>query len=176
MNNNSSLQNVYNWGEIYSSPFERWKDIYPQYLENGKWKKICVRCSKNTELEARWCINCYNEYRKLSGCYRSKAYSLLKNKSLNARCEITGCNKQMLKYYFETLFDKNMNWDNQSTYWQIDHRIPISWFNLENEEELKFSCNYKNLQPMKKEMNINKSHDYPDNKLFDYAFQSEDTS
>jgi len=48
----------------------------------------------------------------------------------------------MLKYYFETLFDNNMNWNNQSIYWQIDHRIPISWFNLENDEELKFACNY----------------------------------
>ena len=176
MNNNSSLQNVYNWGKIYSSPFERWKDIYPQYLENGKWKKICVRCKQNTEFETRWCNNCYNEYQKLSNNYRSKAYNLLKNKSLNSRCEITGCNKKMLKYYFESLFDKDMKWDNQSTYWQIDHRIPISWFNLENEEELTFSCNYKNLQPMQKEMNINKSHGYPDNKLFDYAFQSDDTS
>ena len=177
MNNNSSLQNVYNWGKIYSSPVERWKDIISQqYLENENLKKMCVRCNKNTEWEARWCKNCYIEYCKLSNCYRTKAYHLLKNKSLNAKCEITGCNKQMLKYYFENLFDKNMNWDNQSIYCQIDHRIPISWFNLENEEELKFACNYKNLQPMKKEMNINKSHDYPDNKLFDYAFQSEDTS
>ena len=82
----------------------------------------------------------------------------------------------MLKYYFETLFDNNMNWNNQSIYWQIDHRIPISWFNLENDEELKFACNYKNLQPMEKSSNLNKSHDYPNNHLFNYAFHSEDTS
>ena len=36
MYDNSSLQNVYNWGKIYSLPFERCKDKYPQYLENGK--------------------------------------------------------------------------------------------------------------------------------------------
>lgn len=69
-----------------------------------------------------------------------------------------------------------MNWDNQSVYWQIDHRIPIAWFNLENEEELKFACNYKNLQPMEQNSNLNKSYDYPNNDLFNYAFHSEDTS
>ena len=55
MNDNSSLQNVYNWGKIYSSPLQRWKDLYPQYLENGKWKQICIRCNKNTEKVSRWC-------------------------------------------------------------------------------------------------------------------------
>ena len=176
MNNNSSLQNVYNWGKIYSSPFERWKDLYPQYLENGKWNKICIRCNKNTEYVARWCNNCYNEYKKLETFYRVKAYNLLKKKSLDTKCEITGCNKQMLKYYFETLFNNNMNWNNQSIYWQIDHRIPLSCFNLENDEELKFACNYKNLQPMEKSSNLNKSHDYPNNHLFNYTFHSGDTS
>jgi predicted amidophosphoribosyltransferase len=78
-------------------------------MENGKWKKICIRCNKNTEHLARWCNNCYNEYKKQEAFYRVKAYNLLKKKSLDTNCEITGCNKQMLKYYFETLFDNNMN-------------------------------------------------------------------
>ena len=173
---NSSLQNVYNWGEKYKTPFDRWKDLYPEYLIDGMWNKICIRCNKNTEFKARWCNNCYSEYTKKSDYYRCKAYKLLKNKSLNTNCEITGCNKIMLKYYFETLFDNDMNWDNQSKYWQIDHRIPISWFNIENDEEMKFACNYKNLQPMKKKLNLDKSHNYPKNKLFDYAFHSNDTS
>jgi hypothetical protein len=63
---------------IYSSQFERWKDLYPQYLENGKWNKICIRCNKNTEYLARWCNNCYNEYKKQEAFYRVKAYNLLK--------------------------------------------------------------------------------------------------
>ena len=82
----------------------------------------------------------------------------------------------MLKYYFKTLFNDEISWNNQSEYWEIDHRIPLCWFDLENEEELKFACNYKNLQPMEKEMNRDKNIDYPENKLFDYAFQSSHTS
>jgi hypothetical protein len=170
MNNNSSLQNVYNWGKIYNSPFQRWKDLYPQYLEGNQWKGICIRCNKKTEMGkgTRWCNNCYNEYKKLENFYRCKAYRLLKKTTLDTKCEITGCNKRMFKYYFETLFDDKMNWENQSIYWQIDHRIPISWFNLENIEELKFACNYKNLQPMEKVKNLNKLYDYPQNNIFNY--------
>ena len=58
-----------------------------------------------------------------------------------------------------------MNWDNQSKYWQIDHKIPLAWFDLYNKEELNFACNFKNLQPMEKETNREKSCNYPSNKL-----------
>lgn len=172
----ASLQNVYNWGKIYTSPFERWKALYPNHIKDNCWNKICIKCNKKTEYETRWCNICFQEYKKLEASYRSKAYNLLKRKSLDTKCEITGCNKKMLKYYFESLFDNNMSWDNQSIYWEIDHRIPIAWFNLEDTEELKFACNYKNLQPMEKKTNNNKSYEYPQNILFDYAFHSTVTS
>jgi hypothetical protein len=173
-----SLDNVYNWGKTYKSPFDRWKDMYKQYLENGTWNGTCIRCNNITEKGKGWrhCDKCYNEYENIKHKYRNKAYNLLKNKS-NDLCKITGCSKQMLKYYFELLFDSNMNWNNRNEYWQIDHRIPLAWFNLENEKELYFACNYKNLQPMEKLQNVTlKNCNYPENDLFSYAFQSSQTS
>tara|TARA_B100001093_G_scaffold20173_2_gene18115 strand:- start:1164 stop:1697 length:534 start_codon:yes stop_codon:yes gene_type:complete len=177
MTDNSSIQNVYNWYKFYKSARERWKALYPDHVdENGSWKNICKKCNITTSHFLGWCDKCYNEYTKLRDNYRRKPYNLLKRISLTSECKITGCNKQMLKYHFEKLFTKEMSWDNQSEYWEIDHRIPLCWFDLHNEEEINFACNYKNLQPMIKEENREKKFDYPENRLFDYAFHSSQTS
>ena len=175
----SSLNNVYNWNKLYKSPFDRWKDMYPEYLEDGKWNGICIRCNGQVDNGKGWrhCDECYNEYEKVKKKNGSKGYNLLKKKSDDLLCEITGCNKIMLKYHFELLFDDKMNWNNQSTYWQIDHRIPLAWFNLEDKDDLYFACNFKNLQPMEKNLNETiKNCNYPDNDLFSHAFHSSHTS
>jgi hypothetical protein len=113
------------------------------------------------------CKECGDKYEKIINKYRSKAYRLLKIKTDDKVCEITGCNKRQLEYHLELLFDYNMNWDNQTSYWQIDHRIPVSWFDLYDEDEILFCCNYKNLQPMEKELNMCvKGCSFPKNNLF----------
>lgn len=168
----NSINNVYNWGKIYKSSHYRWKSLYPSYIINNEWNNLCIKCNKEKEIKNgkyRWCNNCYKEYNKLTKKYSSKAYNLIKNKN-DEKCQFTGCNYIMLKYYFESLFDYNMNWNNQSIYWQIDHRIPISWFNLEDENEVNFVCNYKNIQPMEKILNICvKNNQYPTNNLFNIS-------
>ena len=65
-----------------------------------------------------------------------------------------------LKQHLERLFDKNMNWDNMGTYWHIDHKIPVSWFNYSSfkDQEFKWCWSLKNLQPMEAGENIIKSN------------------
>jgi len=191
----ASLSNVYEWGNTYKTPLDRWKALYPNYItKDGKWNDICIRCNKNVLDERKeydvscdncereswhycihqghrcrscwdifWnyrkecihfhCHDCSVSYSKFKKHHGGKAYRLLKIKTQDKKCEITGCNKRQLTDHFESLFDNNMNWDNQSKYWQIDHIIPLAWFDLYNKEELNFACNFKNLQPMEKEMN-----------------------
>ena len=81
----SSLDNVYHWGEIYESPFDRWKDMYNQHLENGIWNGICIRCNKNTGKCKgwRWCDKCYDEYQKFISSYRKKGYNLFNLNNVN---------------------------------------------------------------------------------------------
>lgn len=43
---------------------------------------------------------------------------------------------------------------------QIDHIVPLSWFNLENEDHLKVSSHWTNLQYLNAEDNLNKSDNY----------------
>lgn len=173
------LSNVYNWGKHFRDYKDRWRSKFPKYFnDKGVWNKICIRCNKNlqgiprydikTGKGVKWlhCKECGNKYEKEENKYRNKGYRLLKIVSEDKICEFTGCNKRQLIYYFELLFDDNMNWENQNKYWQIDHRIPVKWFDLFDEEELLFCCNFKNLQPMAAQLNNDKSCSFPDNLLF----------
>jgi len=70
---------------------------------------------------------------KLSGNLRN----LIKNGFLNSKekgfsskgrktKEILGCSFEEFKNYLENQFDENMNWENQGSYWTLDHIKPVS--------------------------------------------------
>ena len=74
-----------------------------------------------------------------------KTYQILKK---DRTIEYLGCSIGEYCEYLESKFDDKMNWNNQGTYWHIDHIKPIASFNLNNEDEL-YSCfHYTNTQPM----------------------------
>lgn len=75
--------------------------------------------------------------------------------------ELIGCTIPELKLFIESLLPKEWNWDNYGVNgWHIDHRIPLSWFNLENENCRKLAFSYKNLQPLWGTENIIKRNFY----------------
>lgn len=73
--------------------------------------------------------------------------------------ELTGCTIDELRSHLENQFKPGMNWGNYGE-WHIDHKIPISWFNMESDNCIKAACNYKNLQPMWAKDNIQKSNKF----------------
>jgi len=74
-----------------------------------------------------------------------KTYQLLKK---DKTLEYLGCPIGEYCIYLESKFDNKMGWDNQGTYWQIDHILPIASFDLNDEEELYKCFHYTNTQPM----------------------------
>ena len=50
--------------------------------------------------------------------------------------------------WIEYQFTEDMNWINKTTYWQFDHVIPTSSFDLTNEIELKKCFSLVNLRPL----------------------------
>ncbi len=51
-----------------------------------------------------------------------------------------------LRSWIEAQFSTNQNWENFGKVWQFEHVIPVSWFNLNSEEDLKACWNYLNFR------------------------------
>jgi len=74
--------------------------------------------------------------------------------------EILGCDYECFKNHIENQFTEDMNWDNYAIYWQLDHKIPISWSNTELEV---YELNkYTNFQPLYWKDNITKGNRWSD--------------
>ena len=75
----------------------------------------------------------------------------------NTYQEIIGCNKNDLKNFIINKLKINMNIDNYGL-WEIDHIIPVSYFNFTDYNNI-FKCfHYTNLQPLWKQDNMIKSN------------------
>jgi vacuolar-type H+-ATPase catalytic subunit A/Vma1 len=72
--------------------------------------------------------------------------------------EILGCSFEEFKIYLESKFDDKMNWENQGTYWHMDHIKPISL--AQTEEEVYELNYYTNFQPLYWRDNILKGNKY----------------
>jgi hypothetical protein len=73
--------------------------------------------------------------------------------------QMIGCSYEVLVKWFEYNFQldshSGMNWENQGTFWQIDHVYPLS--KVENIAEDTFYCSWKNLRPIPGSDNAHKS-------------------
>jgi hypothetical protein len=70
--------------------------------------------------------------------------------------QILGCSFEEFKVYIESQFTEEMCWENYATYWQLDHKTPISW--AKNENEVYELNHYTNFQPLHWKENISKGN------------------
>lgn len=63
----------------------------------------------------------------------------------------------MLREWVESKFTKDMSWCNYGDYWVVDHIVPLRFFNLNNENDMRICWNYKNLMPLLREDNSKKN-------------------
>ena len=78
-------------------------------------------------------------------------------KSDQSHVKNLGCTIDELRKHLEDQFQEGMTWDNHGVYgWHIDHIKPLAKYNLEDEDQLKEACNYKNLQPLWAKDNLSK--------------------
>jgi len=83
---------------------------------------------------------------------------LLKKNKISKTTELLGCSLEYFKNYLESQFTPEMNWDNYASYWEVDHIIPCSSFNLTNIDQQKQCFHYTNTQPLSKKENRTKSN------------------
>lgn len=71
--------------------------------------------------------------------------------------ENLGCSMSEFLEHLESLFQGGMSWENYGE-WHIDHKRPLSVFNLDDEEQVKIACHYSNLQPLWAGDNLSKGN------------------
>jgi hypothetical protein len=73
--------------------------------------------------------------------------------------ELIGCTIEELIKHLESQFTDGMTWENYGLHgWHIDHRVPLSYFNLANPNCAKMAFSYKNMQPLWGVDNIKKNN------------------
>ena len=133
----------------------------------AKWQKLNPRLEYRREWMRNW--NRKNSksiyakrrkrpYEKLAATIRSRIKDVLRNGYYTPRTEkLLGCTFKELKNHLESQFKEGMSWENYGFYgWHADHIIPLSSFNLNNEEEQKKAFHFTNLQPLWAQENLKK--------------------
>lgn len=81
----------------------------------------------------------------------------IKNKTQSV-IKYIGCTLQEYNDHIESKFKPEMNWNNYGVYWEIDHIIPISSFDLSISEEANKAFHFTNTQPLTITENRRKSN------------------
>jgi hypothetical protein len=100
---------------------------------------------------------------KLGNALRSNCYRIIKNgcKKKSKTMQMLDCDIEFLKEWLSNQFQEGMNWENQGSYWQLDHFYPVASFDLSKIEEQNKCFHWSNLQPLTKKQNLSKNSKMP---------------
>lgn len=85
-----------------------------------------------------------------------------KRHKYNSSIVLVGCTAEFLKEHLEKQFIDGMCWERLSEI-EIDHKKPLSLFDLTDAEQQKIAFHYSNLQPLWADDNLRKGNKYPYN-------------
>lgn len=97
---------------------------------------------------------------RLKDSIRQRLYLAVRfTKKAGSAVKDLGCPVEHLKAHLEQQFLDGMTWDNWSVHgWHIDHKRPLSAFDLTDVEQFRQAVHYTNLQPLWAHDNISKSN------------------
>lgn len=132
-------------------------------IYNAEWKRKNYKNMKENpdrKLE-------FAEYKVKTNTSR-RIREMLGQKKSDRTMHYVGCSLEELRKHLETKFLQNISWDNYGETveknkvdaWHIDHMIPCTAFNLNNELEARACFHYTNLQPLWATDNIQKHGNY----------------
>lgn len=130
-------------------------DYFKKYHIDNKEKRISysVEYTRNRRL--------IDPIFRFTNNVRSLIYTSFKQqytKKAKKTIEILGCTFEQFKVHLESKFTPEMNWDNQGSYWELDHITPISW--AKTEQEVYALNHYTNFQPLTCVDNMAKGNRY----------------
>ena len=143
--------------EYYKTYREQNKEYFNKYshIHYHTKKELYREWEKN-----KYAIDIPYRIKHLTSSRINSALSTYQALKKDRTIEYLGCTISEYCDYLESKFDFNMTWENQGTYWQIDHIRPIASFDLTDEEQLYQCFHYTNTQPMEKTENRLKSDTY----------------
>ena len=129
-------------------------------------QSICIKCFKdyhNNRKERRSILD--KERRKSDINFKlvcnlrsrtSKAFKAQNVRKTNKTLDLLGCSHSFFKRWIIHQLYGIMTLENYGSVWQIDHCLPITSFNLLDENDMKKCFNWINLRPMYCSENISK--------------------
>lgn len=105
---------------------------------------------------------------KLNYVLNNRFREILKYKKFN-KSKTLNLDWLQIKLHLERQFNSKMSWENHGTYWSIEHKIPLSWFDNIN-DLLLIGWNINNICPLEISKNIGKKNRYAiveNNKFYD---------
>ena len=164
---------------VYNSECKECEKIYnrdihhPRYYQEHKEeikKKVKEWAQNNREHVNEYHLNRYHNNPKIklqhhlqSGLLRA----LKEKKESQTLLKYLGCSIDQFYNWIEFQFYDGMSWENQGSYWHLDHTIPISAFDFED-EQIKKCFNWVNLRPLKAYKNLSKGNKI---NIREYLFQ-----
>ena len=88
---------------------------------------------------------------------RRRICNTLKNKTKKTN-ELLGCSNKEFSDWMKYLYKNGQSFENHGIEWHIDHVIPISNFNLDNEDEVILCFNWRNTMPLSVKENLSKNN------------------
>ena len=156
-------EKIINQVKEYSKKNDKKKYLKEYYHNNKEKNKEYRKLNKERYKELR---KKYRELKKSDPLYqlslrvRKLISKVIKRNGYSKKSktqEILGIEFDGFKLYIENLFKEGMSWENFGE-WHLDHKIPISW--AENEDDLVKLNHYTNLQPLWAKDNIKKNRKY----------------
>ena len=102
-------------------------------------------------------------------CRTRSALRTASARSSTRSVALLGCTRCQLARHIEGMFSDGMSWDNMRL-WHVDHIVPVSAFDLTDDEQQRAAFHYTNLQPLWAEDNLRKSNKLPGQHLFGLAY------
>jgi hypothetical protein len=188
--NNKSQTNTHNFVCILCNKVFSRKDNLNRHI-----KKSCIENKKNIEIEklkeeneklktwlkinrVRVSLGLGLQKNISQGIIYNNPYSThkkvnreLRNNNASTNTKVlsnVGCTVSFLYYYIEKQFLTGMSWHNHGC-WHLDHRKPVSAFDLNNNIERMKCSHYTNYQPLWAHENLKKGHRFNESE-FNYEW------
>jgi hypothetical protein len=150
-------------------------DISKNVIEYHKGRKICKDCTNkqrrhkydNDETYKKRVNQETIKYRKNKGWIDNPLGEFKRKVRSNICRYLTSKNKRTMEYlgcsreeYLKWLLNNNSNYnlENHGSEWHIDHVIPLSKFNLEDEKQQLIAFNWRNTMPLSVGENLKKNN------------------